>query len=313
MAIKSFITMTKEQVEEILAKSTPQDRERIQKMLKHSCSMYDFTGSHLPHPYEKENLLETISKRDTYVVDTNSEWKKESKSHLDKAFIITPALSREQMNTEELILNETRSQQGNIFSVGIIPSHNIPNEGYILIDRMDSHFQYCFDDAKLSRASKGKGEIFAKQRTTHRQQTEYEKEQIRFQVGLELLFSVNSSQPPASKTFWTTGKACDLPPPDELKYVVDKLKNNIRQNYPACKHNVNKSKTLVEMCHRALLLEDTRIRQEFDDPTKENVFGDMYILFAAIYLEAKIMTKDVRLAKMAEYAGMKWRHVPTKG
>lgn len=53
MAIKPFITMTKEQVEEILAKSTPQDRERIQMMLKHSCSMYDFTGNHLPHPYEK--------------------------------------------------------------------------------------------------------------------------------------------------------------------------------------------------------------------------------------------------------------------
>lgn len=303
--------MAKEQVEEILAKSTPQDKARIQKMLQHSCSMYDFAGNHLPHPYEKEDLLEIIGKRDTYVVDTNSEWKKESKSHLDKAFIITPALSREQLNTEELILNEARSQQGNIFSVGIIPNQNIPNQGYILIDRMDSHFQYCFDDAKLSQASKGKGEIVAKQRIVHRQQTEYEKEQIRFQVGLELLFSVNSGQPPVSKAFWTTGKACDLPPTDDLKYATERLKINIKQRYSACKHNVNKSKTLVEMCHRTLLLEDARIRQEFDDPKKENVFGDMYILFGAIYLAAKIMTKDVRLAKMADYAGIKWCHVPT--
>jgi len=102
--------MTKEQVEEILAKSTPQDRERIQKMLQHSCSVYDFVGNHLPHPYEKENLLEIIGKRDTYVVDTNSEWKRACREqvHKAKAFIITPALSREQTYTKDLILDKAR-------------------------------------------------------------------------------------------------------------------------------------------------------------------------------------------------------------
>jgi len=302
--------MTKEQVEEILGKSTPQDRERIEKMLQHSCSMYDFTGNHLPHPYEKENLLEIIQRRDTYVVDTNSEWKKECKLHLDKAFIITPALSREQLNTEDLILDESRSQLGNIFSVGIIPNKSIPNQGYILIDRMDSHFQYCFDDAKLSKASKGKGQIFTQQKIVHRHQIEYEKEQICFQVDLELLFSANSEQPPIDMTFCTTHKACNLPPPSDLKYATDRLKANIKQRYPSCKYNVTKSKTLVEMCHRTLLLEDTKIRAEFDDQKRENVFGDMYILLAAVHMGAKIMTKDIRLTTMASYAGISCHHVP---
>jgi hypothetical protein len=305
MAIQPFVTMTKEQVEEILAKESPSGRERILKMLEHSCSMYDFTGKHLPHPYEKENLLEVIRKRDTYVVDTNSEWKKECKNYLAKAFIITPALSREQENTKELILDETRCKLSNIFSVGIIPK-----PGYVLIDRMDSYFRYCFDDFKLTQASRGKGSIVANQKIEHRQQIEHEKELIRFQVGLELLFSVNSAHQSISKIFWDTGKAKDLPTPLQMEYATDKLKADIRRKTSECKYNINKSKTVVEMCHRTLLLEDEQIRSEFDDPKKENVFGDMNILHGAIYLGASIMTKDIRLTKMASYAGIKCVHVP---
>jgi hypothetical protein len=56
MPLKPFVSMTKEQVEEILAKSTPQEQERIKNMLQHSCSMYDYSGKHLPHPYLLQNL-----------------------------------------------------------------------------------------------------------------------------------------------------------------------------------------------------------------------------------------------------------------
>src|SRR5579863_3574370 len=104
--------MTKEQVEELISKSPPQDHERIRLMLQHSCSFYDHTGKHHPHPYEKENLLEVISKQQAFVVDTNSTWKKESKDFLDKAFVITPALVREHINTKELLLDRARYKQG---------------------------------------------------------------------------------------------------------------------------------------------------------------------------------------------------------
>jgi len=311
MATNILVMMSNEQVNEALAKSNPHEKERINMMLQHSCSMYDFSGNHIPHPYEKENLLEIISKLDTYIVDSNSNWKDECKHHLDKAFIITPTLSREQINTEELILNKGRANLGNIFSVGIVLNEGNPNQGYVLIDRIDGYFKYCFDEAKLSNASKGKGEQFARQKEIQRLQMEHEKEQIRFNLELELLFSANSGQPPVSLAFLTTRKACDLPAPDKMKYATDKLKANIKQRLPACKHNVAKSKILVEICHRTLLLEDTKIRQEFDDPQKVNVFGDMYILLGAVHIGAKIMSHDVRLARMAEYAGIKCCHVPT--
>jgi hypothetical protein len=302
---KPFIVMTREQVERIIAESPPQEQERIKNMLRHSCSFYDFSGKHLPHQYEQENLLDVIGRRDAYIVDTNSEWKRESKNHLDKAFVITPSLSREHSNTKELILDEARCQQGNIFSVGIIPQQK-----YIMVDRIDIFFRHCFDDFKLSQASKGKGEIFASERNAQLQRLESEKQQVRFQVGLELLFSVNAGQPSVSKTFWTTGKARDLPSPDEMKYATNGLKIKIKQLFSQCRHNVNKSKALVEMCHRTLLLEDKVIRAEFDDPKKENVFGDMYILFGAVYLGASIMTRDGRLTIMAGYAGINCCHVP---
>src|ERR1039457_37088 len=96
-------------------------RHQALRAREHSFAMYDFHGKPIPHPNSKEDLLKIISKRDIYVVDSNSVWKKEclAPENSNKAFIICPALSRENPNTEDLILNATRSKLGNIFSFGI--------------------------------------------------------------------------------------------------------------------------------------------------------------------------------------------------
>jgi hypothetical protein len=297
--------MTKKQVEEIIAKVAPQDGERIRKGLEHSRTLYDLNGNHVPHDFEKENLRDVISKRDMYVIDTNSTWHEECKKHLDKAFIITPALARETTNLLNLILDRTRSKLGNIFSFGIDDRINC-----IIIERIDEAFQYEFDIPKLRQASRGKGPFFEKQKAKHTAYNIEEKERATFNIELDLLFDVNSGQPRVSKKFWDTGKACDLPPPEELKYATDSLKNNIRQRVPACRFNVKNTINLVTICHRTLLLEDLRIRAEFDDPEKVNVFGDMHILQAAIYLGANILSNDKRLKTMASYTGMNCWPVP---
>jgi hypothetical protein len=123
MTYTPFTTMPKQVVESILPTLPPQDREQALNALQHSCSFYDEVGNHLPHDYEKENLLEVIDQRDTYIIDNSSEWRKECllpENH-DKAFIISPSLSRENPNTKDLILDKTRCRLGNIFSVGILP------------------------------------------------------------------------------------------------------------------------------------------------------------------------------------------------
>jgi hypothetical protein len=297
--------MTKVQVEELIAKSPPEVHDQIRQMLLHSFSKYDFIGKHYPHPHEKENLLEIISQRQAIIVDTNSLWKRESKNHLDKAFIITPALAREQLNTEELILNRERSKQGNIFSIGIIPNYPV-----LQIDRIDKYFFNCFDGKKLSEASKGKGELFNNQKTAYQRHVENERENVRFLLEVELILSANAKLP-LDHSFVTTRKACDLPPPNDLKYATDRWKENIKKRVPNCRYNVKQSKALVDKCHLTLLLEDEQIRKEFDNPKRENVFGDRDILFGAVYLGAgaKIMTADKRLTQMAGYAGVVCCHL----
>ena len=143
--------MTKADIEKILPKDS-KEREQALKCLEHSMSMYDIYGNHIPHLYEKENLLDLISQRDMYVVDTNSEWKKECKVHPDKAFIISPALSREHPNTKDLILDATRCKLGNIFTVGLYAKN-----GRVLIDRVDENYCYFFDMPKLTEASREGG------------------------------------------------------------------------------------------------------------------------------------------------------------
>lgn len=298
--------MTRKQVDNILAKLSPQEQERILKILEHSCSMYDFSGKHIPHEFEKENLLDVISQREIYVVDSNSDWKKECKENLGKAFIISPALSRENPNTKDLILEASRCKLGNIFSVGIDANLNC-----ILVDKIDEPFHYAFDNPKITEASRGKGETVAKQKAEIWGQIEEEKKRFRFEIFVATLDLGSITLP-----FNNSGKACDLPSPDAMQNAIDRSKNNVKRRLSECKYNVKKSKRVVELCYVTLLLEDAEpkgIRSEFDEPRYEHVFGDMYILQMAVYLGANIMTKDKKLEKMASYTGIKCCHVPSCG
>lgn len=136
---------------------------------------------------------------------------------------------------------------------------------------------------------------------------------IRDHIRLAFLFSAPLDSA-ISLSFIDSGKASDLPSPDKIKKTIDVLKGDIRRRLPACKHDIGKSKRAVEVCYATLLIEDTEpegIRFEFDEPNYENIFGDMYFVQTAIYLGAKIMTKDRKLDQMASYAGIKCFHVPS--
>ena len=305
--------MPKKQIEHILASQPPQERARILKVLEHSCSMYDFTGKHIRHDFEREDLLDVISKRDTYVVDSNSDWKKVCMENPDKAFIITPALSRENPNTKDLILHEKRSKLGNIFSFGIDA-----NLRCILIDRIDEAFHYAFDNAKLTEASRGKGETVAKQKAEMWNAIEVEKQKIRDIIREMLARMTELGKVPIGTAFINSGRGADLPPYKETQVMADAFKTIIKQLQlaPESKHHVSKSQKLGLLCYATLLLEDKQERKdegtrfEFDCPQYEHVFGDMYIVQAAIYLQARILTRDKKLQQMAGYADVKCFHLP---
>ena len=299
-----FFTMSRKELDKVLAKSSPEEHARILRILEHSQSRYDYAGKHIPHEFEKENVLEVMSQRDMYVIDTNSDWKKESKAYPEKAFIISPSLSRENENTRDLILDVQRAKLGNIFSVGIDRRIDC-----VIVERIDEPFRYAFDLPKLSEASRGRGEILANQKAINWQSIEGDKKLILNHIELAFLFAkiLNS---PLLGAFRKSGKASDLPPPDKVAKVMELLKGDIWRRLPECKHNIKKSKITAEACFATLLMDDSQIRAEFDEPNYEHVFGDMYIVLTAIYLRAKIMTKDMGLTKMAGYAGIECHHVP---
>ena len=279
-----------------MAMMSPPDREQALNALDHSCSMYDALGNHLPHDYEKENLLEVIGKRDAYLIDNSSEWRKHCllPENRDKAFIISPSLSRENPNTKELILDKVRCKLGTIFSVGILPKRG--GNFCILVDRLDEHFRYTFDNAKLTEASKGKGPTVAKQREEIWRMIENEKREIRPLIEAQ--------------------RAADLPPPERIRVKIETFKSEIKRLAPECKHNIYKAKELVALCYATLLMEDSQPkrdegpRYEFDLPEYEHVFGDMYVVQGAIYLRANILTRDGPQTQMASYADIKCYHVP---
>ena len=289
MELKPIFMRTKEEIAHIFPAGSLQ-REQALKALEHSFSMYDYNGNHKPHPYEKENLLEVISRRDMYVVDTNSDWKRECEGHPDKAFILSPPLARENPNTIDLILDKARCRRGNIFSVGVYAQIE-----RVLIDKIDEHYRYCFDIDRLSEASRGKGPTVATEKAKIWNHIEQDKSEIRPIIEAE--------------------KASDLPPPEQLQIKINVFKSEIKRLLPECRHNVHKSRKMAILCYSTLLMEDDQPRKdegtrfEFDCPQYENVFNDMYIVLGAIYLGAFIMTIDRKLTQMASYAGVKCSHV----
>ncbi len=235
----------------------------------------------------KDNLLELISQREAYVVDHSSAWKRICKEHPDKAFVINANLSREDLHTKQLILNEERNKAGNVFSVGMHP------HGFVLVDKLDEHFNHVFDMDKLEAISKNNGQT-ANEKETHTLRNEQMKETLRTITknffGLE---------------FPKSGKASDLPFPSQMQSAITAIEHKINEHLPKCKHHFDNAYIVSTLCYLKLLLIDKVIRNEFDDPKKDNVFGDMDNLSTAVYLKCRLLTGDKRLAKMARYADLK--------
>jgi hypothetical protein len=65
------------------------------------------------------------------------------------------------------------------------------------------------------------------------------------------------------------------------------------------------SAKVARHCYALLLAENfPKIRDEFSDSNRLNVFGDTQILQNAIFLEAGILSNDGALERMAGYAGL---------
>lgn len=270
------------------------EREQAIKSLEHSYTMYDYYGKHIPHINERENLLDEIRKRDAYIIDTNSVYKDRLIQHTTKAFIITATLSRELPKPDKLIFDERLYGLGNIFQVG-----PISNWGRVFIDRIDEPFRHVFDMQKFDDGLNKESNLFAQQKRQHSINNAIGKDEIITDIWVLFLSPIGKHS-----KFLHSARACDLPRPDTIREIIEKLVLEVKQLLPNCRYNLLKSVVAARKSYQALLLKDKKIRTGFDDPQYVNVLGDMHLVGMAIYLGAKIMTEDVRLIEMANYAGI---------
>lgn len=296
--------MTQSEIERMLPIGS--GRGQALSSLEHSYSMYDYYGKHIPHINEKENLLSLIGERQTYVLDHNSLLKKEIEQHRDKAFIIAATISREHSNPRGIIFRKDFVKLGNVFEVG-------PNEVYgrVFVHRIDEYYHYCFDSDLFKN-----GQLPDKGNPNIDTVNAIQKRRIHDEITLSLSCEDALNATKFGALFTNTAKAKDLPSPDKIRSTINRFKANIVRRIPDARLNIKKSIRAAELCFSTLLMEDIQLRKEagakfeFDEQKYDNLFGDMHIVQTAIYLGARIMTKDNLLSQMANYAGIKCDNVP---
>jgi hypothetical protein len=181
----------------------------------------------------------------------------------------------------------------------------------VFVHRIDELYRYCFD-AQLFKA----GQLADDGNPSIDMMNAIQKKRIYDEITIPLFCedALNSTQ--VSIPFTNSAKAIDLPSPNKIQSTIDRFKANIKRRLPDCKFNIKKSIRAAELCYSVLLMEDMQLRKEdgikfeFDLPEYAHLFGDMHLVQTAIYLGARIMTKDIPLTKMASYASIQCDHVP---
>ena len=258
-----------------------------------SISFHTFTGEHLKSSPSQENLFGFLSGRDRFLCDSNSTWKSEvvKPENQSKAFILG-----------HTVLDETDDVQGNIFgkkvdcNFGNIFVFTLPTcpPGVLLlaIERYNSEFQKRFDPNQIKLASMER----VKKTDPKYQQAE-----------AELIEKVRTEKQNILSVLKLTNLA-DLPPIEVAQQKQKDLIKYIRIEGRKCFSDYRTSMNIAGLCHAALLLEQDEIgvkmRKEFNDPDRRNVFGDVLLLRDALWFNARILSNDRAIMRMAEYLSL---------
>ena len=178
--------MSKADVEAMI-RTLPADEQRRARRFynEHAWSYCNLLGEHVPHPYEKHNVIEDLFSRERFVVDNTSISKSSWRGvrHKDKAFIITPPLSWVQPHTKSF-LKDICGHNNNVFLVGITKDET-HNKTLMQFDVLDEVYMLAFNDVLLTEASMGKGEILQRQKHDRRINNEVWKFDILSFLGVQ--------------------------------------------------------------------------------------------------------------------------------
>ena len=276
---------------------TEAERQLLRQQIQHSCCCYSLDGEYLELPTDKENLRDEILTMDRrFVVDSNSRWKEEASKveNRNKAFIVGETVTDESDDLKgNLFGKKVDASNNNLFHFGMVAEG--PRPPYLQIDRHDEFYPLIFDKQRLRMESQPRekrtdAEFFERERD-HMQKVEGAKQVILGKLGLAVVLQA------------------ELLPLNELRQKVKaQIVELIRSQAPSCVSRYMPAAEIAMLCYAALLLEEdeigTKTRNEFHDATRRNVLGDTRLIQNALWFNARILSSDGAVTRMAEYIAM---------
>jgi hypothetical protein len=222
----------------------------------------------------------------------------------DKAFILGQTFTDEQENLENAILGHDNSNN-NLFEFGYVGTEVLWTRGEcIMINRLDEHQPVTFDKEGLRLESRPRQK--RKQDDPNFIEREKKREADNCQFKAVILNEILK---------WPD--ITNLPPAEYRERKKAQLIEMVRSKSAHCFKNYGEAVGVASHCYSALLLEPDEVgrktRQELHDENgnpKRNCFGDTRLIQNALWLNSRIISKDVAVKRMVSYLNL--RHVIVK-
>lgn len=256
-------------------------------------SIYTFKGEHIQSSLKKEHLLSVLMRRERFVCDSNSSWKDEAAKigNQAKAFIIGQTCLDEPEDVRgNLFGKKVDITNENIFTFIITP--HLGGTGCLAIEQYNSNYPLRFNQPMLQQLSQ--------QRVKKTDPKYLESER-------EYLAAVQNDKKEIL-SFLNVADIANVPSGEAAEQKQSDMVQHIRSSGPSCCGNYMLSQVIAMGCYAALLLEQDDVgkktRDEFSDPKRRNVFGDLCVIRDALWFKARILSNDRAVARMAKYVAL---------
>jgi hypothetical protein len=262
-----------------------------QRWLDHARAVLNLYGNPLPaargHPHGQNLWHEIQALRERFIVDNHIPWEKYAKDlrHSEFGFILGTTVLNESPVLLHLIENPggLRKVYPNVFHFGAdleVDATGRVLRGHLLIDRLDEDLMSLLDRDKLATLGNFSSALGIKKPFD--------------ECGPELFRLVN---PVRQQLLLRLRKQCGLGASAGLLHQIQSKGARCFKDYRQCIE-------VARLCFALLLIEDREARRRFNSKGSVNGFGDAALIKDALFFNAKILSNDFGVRRMARYCGI---------
>jgi hypothetical protein len=279
------------------------ERIKFREFAKHSESCYTETGQYLKHALDKEDLLSVLMRMERYLADSNQPGlvgEARKPENRNKAFILGQTFTDERENLRDTLFGpKADNSNNNLFTFGYLGRSRIQHypTPCLVIHRLDVYYRSMMDENRLRAASRSP----AKRTTQDADFIERERDHVGY---------VSDMKHRILNDILHLSDVTSLPPVEFTERKKAQLMQIIRSKASGCFLHYWNAVEVSSLCYAALLMErdgvgeKTRKELSFQDEAgnlRRNVFGDTRLIQNALWLNARILSNDRALGRMAEY------------